>query len=170
MLYRTTLRSRNEVALWEEEHTGDFDTSGKGKSAMKAAAYRGLQAAIYKYTEEQVIEVSHDFEKFFDTIDLEILMQKALEHIFPIVDLALIMQQHMAPIIVQCDGFCSRTILTNTSILAGCKHSVALTRLLFLTGMQQLSIDSPLAMPRVYVDDTAMLTAGDKQTTHINMA
>lgn len=55
MLYRITLRSRNNVALWEDDMTGDFDTSGKGKSAPIAAVYRGLQAGIYKYTEEQVI-------------------------------------------------------------------------------------------------------------------
>jgi len=170
MIYRITLRSRNTVAEWEDLMTGDFDTSGKGKSALIAAAYRGLQAEIYKYTEEQVIGVFHDFEKFFDTIDLEILMQKALEHNFPIIDLALTMQQHMAPRIIQCDGFCSRTIITNTSILAGCKHSVALTRLLFLTGMKQLSIENPLAAPQVYVYDTAMITAGDKDTTLTNMA
>lgn len=135
MLYRITLRSRNNVAEWEDEETGDFDTPGKGKSALIAAAYRGLQAEIYKYTDEQVIGVFHDFEKIFDTIDLEILMQKTIEHNFPIVDLAYTMQQHTAPRIIQCDGFCSRTIITNASILAGGKHSVALTRLLFLTGM-----------------------------------
>lgn len=105
MFYRITLRPRNNVTLWEEDMTGDFDTSGKGKSALVAAAYRGLQAEIYKYTEEQVIGVFHDFEKFFDTIDLEILMQQATEHNFPIVDLAYTMQQHMAPRIIQCDGF-----------------------------------------------------------------
>lgn len=36
--------------------------------------------------------------------------------------------------------------------------------------MKQLSIDNPLAAPQVYVDDTAMLTAGDKDSTYVNMA
>jgi len=97
-------------------------------------------------------------------------MQRALEHNFPIIDLALTMQQHMAPRIIQCDGFCSRTIITNTSTLAGCKHSVALTRLLFLTGMKKLAIENPFAAPQVYVDDTAMIAAGDRDTTLTNMA
>lgn len=47
---------------------------------------------------------------------------------------------------------------------------MALTRLLFLTGTKQLSIENPLALPQVYVDDTAMLAAGDKETTYTNMA
>lgn len=55
MLYRITLRSRNNVGQWEDEMTGDYDTAGTGKPALVAAAYRGLQAEIYKYTEEQAI-------------------------------------------------------------------------------------------------------------------
>jgi len=147
MLYRMTLRGRGEVAEWESIMSAaseDFDMSGKGKSALVASAYRGLQAEIYKYTEEQVIGVFHDFEKFFDIVDLEVLMNKAIELQFPIIDLLVTMLQHMAPRVIQCDGFCSRAIITNTSILAGCKHSVALTRVLFLTGMQKICIDKPL--------------------------
>ena len=74
-----------------------YDTSGKGKSALIAAAYRGLQAEIYSYTEEQVIGFFHDFEKFFDTIDIPILIEKALELQFPVLDLALTTMQHLAP-------------------------------------------------------------------------
>lgn len=36
--------------------------------------------------------------------------------------------------------------------------------------MKQLCIDNPLAAPQVYVDDAAMLTAGDKDITYVNMA
>jgi len=162
-----TLRGRGEVAEWEHIMSAvseDFDMSGKGKSALVASAYRGLQAEIYKYTEEQVICVFHDFEKFFDTIDLEMLMNKAIELQFPIIDLLLTMLHHMAPRIIQCDGFCSRAIITNTYILAGCKHSVALTRALFLTGMQQICIENPIVATQLYVDDTAMLAAGEQES------
>ena len=170
MLYRIACRSRNEVAEWEEIDTGDFDTSGKGKSALMAAAYRGLEAEIYSYTEEQVIGVFHDFDKFFDTIDLSILIDKAIEHEFPIIDLVMTMLQHMAPRVIQCDGFCSKTIITNTSILAGCKHSVALTRVLFLTGITKICIENPLAAPQLYVDDTAMITAGPDELAYVMMS
>ena len=149
-------------------YTGTFDTSGKGKSALTAAAYRGLQAEVYNYTEEQMIAAFHDFAIFFDTIDLQILMHKAIGLEFPIIDLALTLQQHPAPRVIQCSGFCSRNILTNTSFLAGCKHAVALTRVLFLTDMIRLCIDHRLAKPEVYVDDAATITAGPiTETTEI---
>lgn len=72
---------------------------------------------------------------FLDTIDLEILMEKAIELKFPIKDLILTVLQHMAPRFIQCDGSCSRAIISNTTILDRCKHSVVLTRVQVLTGM-----------------------------------
>jgi len=163
MLYRISLRARNEVANWEHFMTADFDTSGTGQSALVAAAYRGLEAEVYRYTEEQVIGVFHDFDKFFDSIDTTILINKALEVNFPIIDLLMTMLQHTAPRIIQFGGFCSRSIITHTSILAGCKHSIALTRVLFLTGIHNLCVQHPLAAPKLYVDVTAMLTAGENE-------
>ena len=44
MLYRMSLRARNEVEDWESHMTGQFDIAGKGKSALIAAAYRNLEA------------------------------------------------------------------------------------------------------------------------------
>lgn len=51
--------------------------------------------------------------------------------------------------------------------MAGCKHSVALTRVFFLAGIAQFCVDKPLAPPQIYVDDTAMITHGDHEVaTH----
>ena len=75
----------------------------------------------------------------------------------------------MAPRVIQCVGFCSKLIITNNSILAGCKHSVALTRVLFLSGMQRLAIEHHLAPPELYVDDTAMFTYGTNEECIRNM-
>ena len=163
MLYRHTLRGREQVAEWENINTCPFDTAGKGKSALLAAAYRSIKAEVYSQTEDQVIAVFHDFEKFFDTIDLPILIEKALELDFPVLDLALTIMQHMAPRVIQCDSFCSKPMLVNRSILAGCRHSVALTRVLMLTCIAKINIEHPLVSTDVYVDDTAMLTYGEKE-------
>lgn len=98
----------------------------------------------------------HDMAKFFDTIDIPLLCDKANELEFPVLDCLLTLHQHLAPRIIQCEGFCSEPILITRSILAGCKHSVALTRF-------------PLAPPKVYVDDTAQLTAGTAKAAMTNI-
>ena len=169
VLYRMSLRGRHEVEDWEEDYTGEFDTAGKGKSALLAAAYRSIEAEVYNYTEEQVIGVFHDMAKFFDTIDIPVLVSKAKELEVPVLDIMLTLHQHLAPMIIQCEGFCGEPILITRSILAGCKHSVALTRLLLLTDITGLVIDHPLAPPKVYVDDTAQLTSGSATTAMTSM-
>jgi len=57
---------------------GSQDLSSKGKSALLAAAYTGLEAEMYNYTDEEVSVVFHDFDKFLDTIKRSILMRKVL--------------------------------------------------------------------------------------------
>lgn len=84
MLYRHTVRGREQVGQWEDANTGPCDTAGKGKSVLLAAAYRSIKAEVYGQTEDQVIAVCHDCEKFFDTIDMPILIEQALELDFPI--------------------------------------------------------------------------------------
>jgi len=169
MLYRHALRGRNSVAVWESFMTAGYDTAGKGKSALLAAAYRSIKAEVYSLTEDQVIGVFHDFAKFFDTIDIEILINKAIEADFPMLDLALTIMQHVAPRIIQCDSFCGEAIIVNRSILAGCRHSVALTRVLLLFSMTELAVNNPIAQPEVYVDDTAMLAYGEREETLENI-
>jgi len=84
-------------------------------------------------------------------------------------DLALTIMQHVALRIIQCDSFCGEAIIANRSILAGCKHSVALTRVLLLFSMTELAVNNPVALPEVYVDDTARLAYGEKEETLENI-
>jgi len=51
--------------------TGAFDTAGKGRST--------IVAAVYSYTAEQVIGVSHDMAKILDTMDIPSLINKSVE-------------------------------------------------------------------------------------------
>lgn len=60
MTYRISFRARDEIAEWESYMTGNFDTAGKGKSALIVAAFRVLEARVYGYTEEQAVAAFHD--------------------------------------------------------------------------------------------------------------
>ena len=70
----------------------------------------------------------NDFTKFCDTIDIPTLIDNARETNFPIPELALILFQHAATRVVQHASACSFPVQVFRSILAGCAHSVALTR------------------------------------------
>ena len=106
-----SLRGRKEVEEWEDENTGSFDTGRKGKSALIAAAYRNLEAEVYSYTEEQVIALFQDMAKFLEIVDIPFLIKKAYELGFPLLDMMLTMHQHLAPRIIQSEGFCGEPVI-----------------------------------------------------------
>jgi len=97
--------------------------------------------------------------KFTDTINIPILIGKALDLGFPLLDMMPTMHQHLVRRVLQCEGCCGQPILITKSILAGCKHSVALARIRLLEGMSNLTIDHPQSL-QVYMDDTAQLSSG----------
>lgn len=76
MLYRMSQRSPTD---WDSFMTGNSDTASKGKCALIAAACRGLEAEVYRFTRQQVIGFLHAMAKFSDTVNIPTLTQQALD-------------------------------------------------------------------------------------------
>jgi len=70
-----------------------------------------------------------DFKKFFDNIDLVILMSEAIQTKVPLDELVLGLQQHTAPRVLQCSGFSGNPVAVFKSILPGCKKAVTFTKI-----------------------------------------
>jgi len=93
-------------------------------------------------------------KKIFDTIDIPILIDQAIGH-FPATELSLALQQHLAPRVIQVAGFSAQPIPVFKSILAGCAHSVAMTRNLLLQSVKEVEEHNlPATITKVHVDDT----------------
>ncbi len=93
---------------------------------------------------------------FFDTIDIEVLLEEAMAADFPPADLCLALQQHLAPRVIQANGFSAKPMTIVKSILAGCKHSVALTRAYLRRVISSIRLGHPECNPKVFVDDITM--------------
>ena len=74
--------------------------------------------------------------------------------------MALALQQHLAPRTLKVSGFCSEIITVFRSILAGCKQSVAMTRVMLRKALDELVRKHKAVTPTVHVDDTSMLVHG----------
>jgi len=85
--------------------------------------------------------------------------KKALDLVIPLLDITLTLHQHLAPRIIQCGGLCRKPTLITTFVLAGRKHSVALTRFFLLAGITSITVDHThtLAASEGYVDGIAQL-------------
>ena len=75
--------------------------------------------------------------------------------------MASLIQQHVAPRVIQVIGFSSEVIRIPRSIIAGCKSSVALTRVYLKEPMSFSYNKLPESNPEVFVDDASMHAYSD---------
>ncbi len=66
------------------------------------------------------------------------------------------LQQHLAPRVLQCQGYTSRIITVFKSILAGCPFSTSFIKALTQPDLQIIHDEYPKANLGVHVDDTSM--------------
>ena len=161
MLYRMPLRADFSVRHWEHHHTQEYDMAKEGCSALTAALKRNLGAEIAFWNKEHFATILNDFEKYFDTLDISVLMQQGIDTNFPLGPMAYALQQHLAPRVLQANGFSSSPVAVNRSILAGCKFSVPFTRIYGLKQFITLSKNNPKANTELFVDDTSMHAAAE---------
>ena len=86
-----------------------FDTAQVGSSALIAAMKRNLRAQLAYWLGEGAAAVFNNFEKFFDTVDVSTLVVEAVKTSFPSSVLSFLLQQHLAPRVVQANGFSSES-------------------------------------------------------------
>ena len=78
-----------------------------------------------------------DLEKFYDSIDIARLIHHAIASQFPLVPLTLLLQVHLSTRIIRVNKWVSEPMLPFTSIIAGCRSSGHLARVLLYPILQQ---------------------------------
>ena len=153
MLYRMVVRYLTEFKEWAIQHSQEYDSAKRGSSALRAALLRNVVSEVAVVLGYEVATVFNDFEKFFDTMNVPTLLVESIFVDFPKVDLALFIQQHLAPRIIQCNGFAGDAINVYEGILPGCGGGIDLTRAYLMRFMVQLTEKHPYAPPKLHVDD-----------------
>ena len=73
------MRLDKEIRQWEMNTISGFDSAKVGSSALIAGLRRNLKAEIAYWLQLQSAAVFNDFRKFFDTLDIEVLVKNAIE-------------------------------------------------------------------------------------------
>lgn len=160
MLYRMLLRNDQLVRQWEMSNRAPFDSATTGASALLAALKRNLLSEIAHWSGMRSGAMFNDYNKFFDTINISKLLEEAVYCKFPFKQMSFALQQHLAPRMLQTNGYSSRVASIFKSILAGCKFSVAFTKSLTQRLLTQIHEEQPKANLGVHVDDTSMMSFG----------
>ena len=149
---------------WEDRWTQDWDTAGKGSSAVKAALRRAVVSEVAVLKGQVAVAVLWDLTSFFDTVLPQVLIQQALELEYPAKHLYLSLQVHLAPRVLVTEGAQHpEPVVVSNSIMAGFTDSVTLTRVLLRKAIAVVREECPEAPPEVYVDDMAQMAVGTTQ-------
>ena len=97
-LYRLLMQLDNDqMEVFEAREAFENDSAKAGASAVDAAENRALEAEIAQAEGKFTMVLLWDIKKFFDSIDIPILFQKAGELGFPLKQLVMSMIVHQAP-------------------------------------------------------------------------
>ena len=122
-----------------------------------------------------VVQILWDVAKYFDSINVPLLMPRCEAISFPIDQLTFAMQYHRAPRVLQTVGCCADPIeATGVSILGGCTFSTSLSRgFLYNTtfgGSSCTKIAEAKATTNQHVVDVSQLIISNTEEAAIKLA
>ena len=155
--YRCLMKANGTaIREWDLEHGHRYDSALAGCSSLQAAVLRALKIENGNAWDMHCALMAWDMEKFYDSIDFEILAEELIERDFPPELLVIGMLAHQAPIILKVGACISEPIVsTGNSIVAGCQASVSFARGLLWNLIDRLTHAIPGDLPHEHVDDIA---------------
>ena len=160
-IYRLLMASiKQPVRDWDKAHGHSGDTALKGKIPALETMWRHLMLETGHALGRTNVMILWDVEKFFDSLDIDILIQECTEQEFPPVQLALGIQAHMADRILKAQGTLSEKLdRFGRSILAGCTLSTSFSRAYLLPVVAKTGLAEGHTLAQ-HVDDIEQVTTG----------
>ena len=129
------------------------DSALAGTSPRVATALRALEMEQRSLRGEVVIQMLWDVEKYFDSIDIEVLVERAVRHGFPKEILIMGLQIHRAPRLIKVAGTYADVIVEmGRSMIAGCTLSTSLSRAYLKDVVEEVPIETGHSIAE-HVDD-----------------
>ncbi|CAK0889237.1 unnamed protein product, partial [Prorocentrum cordatum] len=142
------------MAQWCDKRAGHWGAAVRGSSALQAALLTVvLDEARARAGVAEQSNVLMDVEKFYDYIDLALMIHKGISLEVPPVELYLCCLTCLAPRVVKSHGAFSSTITPNGSILPGCGKAKHWARAFLYHLLEAARARPPAARVRQYVDD-----------------
>ncbi len=147
---------------WDIGHAAFWDSAIKGSSPLRAAILRRLTAELAMDAHQDMVETYLDIKKFYDMIDVVILIDQAMELDFKPIVMYMSLQVHMAPRVLRAHGVYGQVISISNSILQGCANSNSFARVTLYNVLQEAHSRIPAAVLGQHVDDVLHRTVGSE--------
>ena len=164
-IYRSwTATCAEAVSEWDQSFIKHWDTAIRGSSALRAGLRRLLKDEISAGKHEDIMAILWDAEKFYDSLDLRLIIKEGQLAAMDIVVLTVCLEAYLCPRILTVDRACSLPIDIANSILQGCRFANRMCRFVMYKTLDSLHRKwipkEPSLSIDEYVDDLAQRGAG----------
>ena len=117
----------------------------------------------------EVISDLWDLDKFYDNIDLTILIAAGRGSCYPLRNLALSLQLYLSPRLLRASGCIDSGIVGYNGVLAGCAQAKNFSKAMLLDIIDHAHVVHPGADISVYVDDIGTVSKGVSEDKAVNV-
>ena len=130
---------KNIVREWDKKVGSRYDSAMQGSSPKIAAAIRALEMEQKTIRGEYVIQIMWDVAKYFDSLDIKTLIERAVRYEFPLEPLVMGLQVHRAPRVLKVGNTYAEVLpAIGKGIIAGCTLSTSLSRAYMKQAIEQV--------------------------------
>ena len=164
MTYRVWARARRqEVLEWEDAKAGFWDSAMRSSSALRAGVLRALANESAATIGMASATWMWDFEKFYDSVNLERLVSESISLGFCAVILYMSLAIHTSVRLIKVQGHLAEGINPTTGLVAGDTHAQTLAKLVLYWALDNYHAKFAGACAKQYIDDIAARVEGLKQ-------
>ena len=165
MTYRWLLRSHRPTASsWDRDNAPPWDFSAPGRGADQACFEEELAAELDVLEGKHLAGCLMDLAKFYDGIDINIMISAAVAMDFPKQLLVLGLDACLGIRQIMMSDQLADTIASATGLLPGCVLATSFARAFMIPLLSRLKSQMEDLTLRVYVDDVKLRRAGDTAT------
>ena len=152
------------VNEWDRSFIAHWDTAVKGSSALRAGLRRLLRDEVATTKGEDIISILWDAEKFYDSLDLRLILREGQLSAMDTVVLSVCLEAYLCPRVLTVDSSCSLPVDIANSILQGCRFANRMCRFAMYKTLQSIHDrwmpKEPSMTIDQYVDDLAQRGSG----------
>ena len=166
-LYRLWNRIRKQdIVKWQLslDTAMPWDHARPKKDCLSIAVGRMLQSELCKHNDIHTVTCLADLSCFYDTVDLDKLIQPARELEYPLLHLKMAIDLYRGPRVIQAEGIATDPQHYRKGILQGCPQAPAIAKLVLYKPLLSLQRQHPAALLQTWVDDVSFDVRGRDPT------
>ena len=132
-----------------------WDQSRPHRDCLSIAVGRMLKAEIRKHQGIHTVTCLADLSCFYDTVNLDHIIEPAADLNYPPVHLKLALDLYRGPRLIQAEGIAGNPTHYAKGILQGCPQAPAISKLILYRPLQALQREHPAVALQTWVDDVS---------------